>query len=208
MWEHAQHFEASQRRSIRLLQKHAFVEISCGAQGGTHKWLQVYFSTLWIRHHIINRNPKDHSAYFDSTVPEDTASIPLVDPTRLHFSNWTGRKNFAKSDPAKYHKNWSYQTIYWNFTGVTWWWGGVVQKYVQGENMPILLHLHRADSVGYEKPRLKGWVQDSIQYTAPKQFRVFLQVGMPLDLVSSPIEYDHHRVNVQYNGVESEYRIP
>ena len=74
--------------------------------------------------------------------------------------------------------------------------------------MPLLLHLHRADSIGYEKPRLKGRVQDSIQHAAPKQFRVFLQVGMPLHLVRSPIEYDHHRVNMQYNGVELEYRIP
>ena len=100
MWEHTQHFEASQRRSIRLLQKHAFVEISCGAQRGTHKWLQVHFSTLWIRHHLINRDPKDHSTYFDSTVPKDTAGIPLMDSTWLYLSNRIGRINFAKSDPA------------------------------------------------------------------------------------------------------------
>ena len=139
-------------------------------------------------------------------MPQDAASFPVLDSTRLCLSNWAGRASPQKFNRTPKYQNWGNQVIHRNLVSRPQRWRGGISKHVQGEDLYVLLPIYWTDCSRYKESWPARRVHIIGKNKKSNAFRKLRKISVHCHFKCSHIKFDPHWDFMQYNGSKPEYR--
>jgi len=139
-------------------------------------------------------------------MPENAPGFPVVDSARLCLSNRAGWASPQKFNWTPKYQNWGNQVIHRNLTSRSQRWRRGLSKHVQGEDLHVLLPIHRTDCSRYKESWLARRVHIIGKIKKSNSFRKLCKISVYCHIKRPHIKFDPDWDFMQYDGGKLEYR--
>lgn len=139
-------------------------------------------------------------------MPENAASLSVLDSARLCLSNWVGWASPQKFNWTSKYQNRGNQVIHRNLTSRSQGWRRSISKHVQGENLHVLLPVYWTDCTCDKESWFTWRIRIIGKNKEPNSFRKLCKIGVYCHIKCSHIKFDSYWDIMQYDGTKSKYR--